>query len=91
MDAAEAINPKSQIQTPNKGPNFRWQMSDQCKHLFGSAGHISGEHRLPACSFRQLAEKRFWVFGATVVSDTLCRRHAADNCRLAACAPQIAR
>ena len=66
-------------------------MSDESKHLVGSADHISGEQRLPACSFRQLAEKTFWCAEPRMFLTRLYRRQAADDCRLAACAPQIAR
>src|SRR5207249_12188994 len=45
----------------------------------------AGEHRLPACSFRQLAEK---LFRGVALRVQRCRRQAADDCRLAACAPQ---
>src|SRR4029450_831897 len=50
----------------------------------------SGEHRLPACSFRQLAEKTFEHSKSNVFAALSCRRQAADDCRLAACAPQDA-
>ena len=50
-----------------------------------SLQHQAGEHRLPACSFRQLAEKLFVVI---TIGSQRCRRQAADDCRLAACAPQ---
>src|SRR5437016_339814 len=46
---------------------------------------MSGEHRLPACSSRQLAEMPRALFGR--VSRAGCRQ-AAGNYRLAACAPQ---
>ena len=52
----------------------------------GSAGVLaetifSGEHRLPACKSRQLAE--------TVFNRSECCRQSAGNCGLAARAPQI--
>jgi hypothetical protein len=49
---------------------------------------ISEEHRLQACSFRQLAEM---LVGRGVRFREKCCRQAAGNCRLAACAPQSAR
>src|SRR4030095_16422510 len=50
----------------------------------------SGEHRLPACSFRQLAEKTFEHSKSNAFAALSCCRQAADDCRLAACAPQDA-
>ena len=43
-----------------------------------------GEHRLPACSSRQLAEA-FLIYKFATRN---CFRQAAGKCRLAACAPQ---
>src|SRR4029077_13423543 len=47
---------------------------------------FSGEHRLPACPFRQLAENSLACPESRIRNR--CRRQPADNCRLAACAPQ---
>jgi len=49
---------------------------------------FSGEHRLPACPFRQLAEKLFEHSLPKIFATLSRRRQAADDCRLAACAPQ---
>src|SRR5438094_7859568 len=49
----------------------------------------SGEHRLPACSFRQPAEKLSERREPILFGIPSCRRQAADDWRLAACAPQI--
>src|SRR5882724_11109579 len=48
----------------------------------------SGEHRLPACCFRQPAKKLLNVHLQSFFATLECRRQAADDCRLAACAPQ---
>ena len=51
---------------------------------------MCGEHRLPACPFRQPAEKLFARSRPKSPERSLdCRRQAADDYRLAACAPQI--
>src|SRR5436309_15828107 len=48
-----------------------------------------GEHRLLACPFRQPAEKPLRTFDSTWCCKSLKRRRqAADDNRLAACAPQ---
>src|SRR5262249_21765662 len=47
----------------------------------------SGEHRLPACRFRQLAENLFGHFKSQIAASRSGRRQAADDCRLAPCAP----
>ncbi len=50
---------------------------------------LSGEHRPLACPFRQLAEKLFQHSKPKFPCKTWdCRRQAADDYRLAACAPQ---
>jgi hypothetical protein len=46
----------------------------------------AGEHRLPACSFRQPAEMSFHE--REMLCPQKCCRQAAGNHRLAACAPQ---
>jgi hypothetical protein len=51
-----------------------------------AVARFSGEHRLPACPFRQLAEKLFER--SIPLQRSGCRRQAADDSRLAACAPQ---
>ena len=43
----------------------------------------AGEHRLPACPFRQLAEKFLERLKPLCCATLLCRRQAADDCRLA--------
>jgi hypothetical protein len=59
-----------------------WSQRDIGFRILARGASTSGDHRLLACSFRQLAETALRA---------LCRRQAADDCRLAACAPQIYR
>jgi len=47
----------------------------------------SGEHRLPACPFRQPAEKLIERSRRRILATLWDRRQAADDNRLAACAP----
>ena len=46
---------------------------------------VSGEGRLPACRFRQLAEN----ITVSERDSNASSRQAAETCRLAACAPRI--
>jgi len=59
----------------------------ESKMVDGRTASIYGsvEHRLPACSSRQLAEMLCVFVAATSLK---VGRQAADNYRLAACAPQ---
>src|SRR5205814_441629 len=60
--------------------------TDHWQYVFGN----SGEHRLQACTSRQLAETGNWRHSSDCARKDVVGR-AADNYRLAACAPQNAR
>src|SRR5438552_1198216 len=70
-----------------------WHLHDQPHSAHRSRSVVTcprGEHRLPACPFRQLAEKVFGTISPIrVLQRARWRRQAADDCTLAACAPQI--
>jgi hypothetical protein len=58
----------------------RSDLEDRTFH-FARVPSCSGEHRLPACSFRQLAEKLFERSAPLFCSIPWRRRQAADDCR----------
>ncbi len=55
---------------------------------FWGADVSFGEHRLPACPFWQPAEKLIELSRRRILAALWGRRQAADDNRLAACAPQ---
>src|SRR5213596_3182069 len=63
------------------------QAADAKQFRVAHASHVSGEHRLPACSCRQPCRQHLWARNSQVTPFPVSRQ-AAETCRLAACAPQ---